>query len=65
MQDTESKKLRKIDVGVIVTIALAIIGFAFWLGNLNSRVSQMQPEKITDKKNQIAQEVKMTAGKRV
>ena len=48
MQDTESQSLRKIDIGVIVTIALAIIGFAFWLGSLHSRVSLMQPEKITE-----------------
>lgn len=41
-------QLRKIDVGVIVTIALAIIGFAFWLGKLDARVDALSSGKVLD-----------------
>src|SRR5258708_3481717 len=38
--------LRKIELGVLVTVALAVIGFAFWLGGLQTKVEHLEFEKI-------------------
>jgi hypothetical protein len=39
---------RKIEIGVLVTLALAVIGFAFWLGGLDAQVKKLDPVKIDD-----------------
>jgi hypothetical protein len=41
-------QLRKIDIGVIVTITLAIIAFAFWLGKLDARVDALSSGKVLE-----------------
>ncbi len=46
MAGNEKTVLRKFDLGVIVTIALAIISFAFWLGGLQRQVNQLEPERL-------------------
>ena len=33
---------RKLQIGTLVTVVLAIIGFAFWLGGLNSTISELK-----------------------
>jgi hypothetical protein len=40
--ENQKTTLRKIELGVLVTIALAIIGFAFWLGGLQSKVEELK-----------------------
>src|SRR5580658_4833429 len=52
--ENHNTMLRKIELGVLVTIALAVIGFAFWLGGLqnnievlNAKVDKVDPDKLS------------------
>lgn len=36
----------KVALGALVTVALAVIGFAFWLGQLQSQVSRVDTDKL-------------------
>jgi len=38
--------LRKLELGALVTLALAVIGFAFWLGGLQAKIDKIDPDKI-------------------
>jgi hypothetical protein len=38
--------LRKIELGVLVTVALAVIGFAFWLGKLQAQVDRVDADRL-------------------
>jgi hypothetical protein len=38
--------LRKVELGVLVTVALAVIGFAFWLGKLQSQVDRVDADTL-------------------
>jgi hypothetical protein len=38
------ERKQKIEIGVVVTIALALISFAFWLGRLDSKISDHETQ---------------------
>ena len=40
--------LRKIEVGVLVTMTLAVLGFAFWLGGLQTKIDRLEPNRLAE-----------------
>ncbi len=42
----QSSALRRIELGTLITLALAVIGFAFWLGGLQAQVNILDPKHI-------------------
>lgn len=44
--DEKKTTLGKFELGVLVTIVLAIVGFAFWLGGLQKQVDRLDAEKL-------------------
>jgi hypothetical protein len=38
--------IQKIELGVVVTVVLALVGFAFWLGELNSNVDAIKSDQM-------------------
>ena len=47
MNKVENYMQRKIELGVLVTLCLSVISFAFWLGGLNSKVNTLDSKVNT------------------
>ncbi len=54
-------KLQKLELGVIVTVLLAVITFAFWLGSLHTRIGVLdgivQPEEFAKHRELLLAEI--------
>lgn len=55
--------MKRVETGALVTVVLAIIGFAFWLGGLQSRIAALEgDEPLRRAREQAIAEVRGAAG---
>ena len=49
---------RKIETGLVVTLLLTVISFAFWLGSLQQRVNDLNPDSIQKAQSEALSKIK-------
>jgi hypothetical protein len=54
--------LRKLEQGVLVTVVLALITFAFWLGGLQKQLEKLEPKQAAEAAEKAVKEVLANAG---
>lgn len=50
--------LRKVEAGLVVTLLLAAISFAFWLGALQQKVNDLKPDSIREAQDEALSKLK-------